>query len=453
MKQIKVNIDSLIDVVKNGGAIRTGVDIYNKRKVLLLEKSVQVKDLNILLNIKRNGVTAINFNKKKDGGIWDLSGKELLLQAEDKQEDDNAAVVDDLSRRIDEIREIKREASVKFKRAKESIKTVLEEIKNNGGEFDFNQVERAVTDLYTFVTENNNAFSYLTKEIFTYDDYLYNHSINVCTIGMVVLNRFNKEFSGFINKHLPDFPFKHPGKVSDNAVPSFVYYLPEDLYNISLGFFLHDLGKVLVPRELLNKKGMLTKEEFEIVKSHSFEKGIAILEKNSVGNTKINTIVRYHHSSLYYNEENCYPTDKMHTELPPYVKICKLADIYDAMTSRRSYKNALNPVVVVSELFGRYANKDRMLQFILHAFLKAIGIYPPGSIVYLMNGQVAYVMDSAGPIVIAFADPNGNVLKNVPEPFAVNKAIQKNPELNIDRRRPLEFPHKYVNDLPYYLRN
>ena len=64
----------------------------------------------------------------------------------------------------------------------------------------------------------------------------------------------------------------------------------------------------------------------------------------------------------------------------------------------------LNPIRVVTRLFRTYAQKDPLLQFILHAFVNAVGLHPPGSVVYLTNQQMAYVLDSKGPIVLPFTD-------------------------------------------------
>jgi HD-GYP domain-containing protein (c-di-GMP phosphodiesterase class II) len=131
---------------------------------------------------------------------------------------------------------------------------------------------------------------------------------------------------------------------------SFVYYLPEELQDVSLGYFLHDVGKIHIPGGLLNKNGPLSDGEFEVVKKHSYEKGINIIQKNRLSTPFIVNTVKYHHSNVFNNEEGCYPDDKHPIELPAYVKICKLADIYDAMTSKRCYKEAFNPVGVVTEI-------------------------------------------------------------------------------------------------------
>ncbi|MBU2430903.1 MAG: diguanylate cyclase, partial [Proteobacteria bacterium] len=165
----------------------------------------------------------------------------------------------------------------------------------------------------------------------------------------------------------------------------------------------------------------------------------------------IKNIVHYHHAPLFEGEGRCYPLDKNQTQVPLYVRICKLADIYDAMTSKRCYKEAYNPINVVTQLFRTYAKKDRMLQYILHAFVKSIGIYPPGSIVYLRNGQLAYVLESDGPLLLPFTDEKENTLRRQPDPFRANS-----PELEdaktIDSRRSVKAPRDVNSLLPSYIR-
>jgi len=377
----------------------------------------------------------------------DKDGKNILAGYE--KDENKVEIQDSVEKRVTEIEELKMESTLKYTKAKESIKSVISDIKETGGEFDHAQVEDTVNELLDFLTKNRGAFAFLTKEIFSYDDYLYNHSINVCTIGTAIMKRFNDNFSEIINNYLSSFPIDDITGDDNEISDSFTYFLPEEQNDISIGFFLHDIGKVLIPDEILNKKGALTQKEFEIVKTHSYHKGLEILDKNRMDNPFIRNITKYHHSPLFKNEFNCYPLEKTHLEVPAYVKVCKIADIYDAMTSKRCYKEALNPITVVTEVFRKYAKKDRLLQFILHSFVKAVGIYPPGSIAYLINGQICYILDSEGPIVIPFTDTRGNTLKTKPDPVNIHEGCK---DLQIDRRKPLLTPIESHDILPSYLK-
>ena len=454
MSEFTINIDKLIDIVSRGGTVKTGVDVHNDKGVLLLEKNVQVHTINPLLVIKKYGVGNLPIDFSTSGGVWDNSGNPVSFSAprRDIQKED-IHLPESIDRKIREINEKKKEATQRYDNAKKKIKKVINEIKDSGGEFDVVPVEETVTDIINFLSKDDTAFSHMSKEIFSYDDYLYNHSVNTCTIGTAVLLRFNDKFSDVINNYLSTISIE---AVRDNGNPaplSFIYYLPQELHDIALGYFLHDVGKVLIPENVLNKKGKLTEQEFDLVKRHSYEKGYEILSRNRLENPFIGNSVKYHHALLYQGETGCYPENIHPIELTPYVKICKLSDMYDAMTSKRAYKDAINPVGVVTELFRKYANKDRMLQFILRSFVKIVGIYPPGSVLNLINGQMVYVLDSDGPLVIPFTDKYGNPLSQKIEPFNISEVVNESDDgFTIDRRQPLKSPVEVYDALPDYLK-
>jgi HD-GYP domain-containing protein (c-di-GMP phosphodiesterase class II) len=451
---VKLNIDKLIEIVSKGGVVKTGVDIYNSDGVLLLEKNVLVQKVNTLLVIKKCGLSDIHIDPSNTGGMWDKSGNPLPLEVHTNATPAANAPVEnaDVERKLKKISEQKKEAGIKYEKAKNNIKKILAEIQDTGGEFDFALVEETVSDIINLLTRNDAAFSYLTKEIFSYDDYLYNHSVSVCTIATAIVNRFNNNFRDMVNQYLGRRSEDAESVAETRKVESFINYLPEDLQDMSVGYFLHDVGKVLIPEKILNKPGRLSSQEFEIVQKHSFEKGPEILEKNRINNPVIKNIVTYHHSALFPGEQRCYPVDKLPVEIPPYVKVAKLADIYDAMTSKRCYKEALNPVSVVTEIYRKYANKDQMLQFLLYAFIKIVGIYPPGSVLTLQNGQLCYVIDSQGPMVIPITDPKGNTLAVKPNPIDFGNENLEVPEMQIDRRKPLKTPIEVYDSLPSYLK-
>jgi HD-GYP domain-containing protein (c-di-GMP phosphodiesterase class II) len=427
-----LNIDTLIQIVKKGGKVKTGVNVYSKIGVLLLDKDVLVDNPKPLDIIKQSGLVDIPINSNAAGGIWDGSGNQVKIQMEaDKSNyDPKLQSSKALESRVRKISDLKREASQKYRKAKENIQQVISDIRKTGGEFDYEIVETTVTDLIGFITVNDNAFSFLTKEILSYDDYLYHHSINVCTIGTAILKKFNEQFSS------------ETKRISRNK-----------MFQISIGFFLHDVGKVLIPDQILNKPARLTPEEFAIVKTHSFEKGLIILDKNTINSTAIREIVKYHHSAIQKDEPNCYPGVTSPEDIPFYVKICKLADIFDAMTSKRCYKDAYNPVGVVTDIVRKYTEKDRILRCLLHSFIKSIGIYPAGSVVQLKNRQLGYVIDSAGPLVVPFTDPQHTPVIEIPAPIDMADGSIQHSELAIDPAKPLLSPIDTFHLLPDHLKH
>lgn len=450
----KIAIDQLLDILRAGGRVRTGVDISDTQGQLLLEKEVLVFDVQVMEHVKRQGVEWIPIVSGNGGGLWDKDGKQVGISSTGgrpaAQPPPQAKMqVSEIDRKIGEIRELKVIAAKKYEDAKGCIKQSLFSIHQSGGEFDYEPISATVTSLIDFLAKNDNAFSYLTREIFSADEYLFNHSINVCTIGTVIMRKFNENFNAVVNSFLNNAPANNINETKQDE-KSFTYFLPEDLRDISIGFFMHDLGKAMIDQRILNKPGSLTEGEFEVMKSHSTVKGYELLEKNQLNNPYIANISLYHHAKLYQDEPRCYPEEKSHTAIPPYAKVCKLADIYDAMTTKRCYREALNPVGVVTDIFQKYAGKDPLLQYILHSFVKSVGIYPPGSIVALSNGQMAYVLDSQGPTLLPVTDTRGEPLKGKPNIIVLDKNAAAT-GLKVDRRKPPMAPIEAYKILPEYL--
>jgi len=455
-----LSIHDLIDIVTQGGKVKTGIDVYNKKGILLLSKDILVDKVKILEIIRANDILSVPLSADSDSGIWHADGTCYRMDSDGtldinqqpksikKRISSRPTASLNIEQKLHEIKELKIIAIKKYDTAKKSIKKVIGDIRKTGGQFDYNEVEVSVSELIDFLTEMDNPFSHLTREIFSYDDYLHNHSINVCTIATAVLNRFTVNFNQVL-KELPDvmiakclegIPFQTTGFTQDT------------LKEISIGFFLHDIGKVMIPDSVLNKKGKLTDLEFELVKKHSFELGVSILEKNRLNNPCIQAIVKYHHAALFPEETRCYPQDRRPEDIPLYVKMCKLSDIYDAMTSKRSYKEAFNPIGVVAGIFRTYAKKDKMLQYVLHAFVKSIGIYPPGSIVYLKGGQMAYVLESTGPLVLPFTDTSGFTLTKKSDPLDAGDS-NTDDFSKVDNLKNIKKPSDVYHLLPSYLKS
>lgn len=115
--------------------------------------------------------------------------------------------------------------------------------------------------------------------------------------------------------------------------------------NIHIAGHLHDIGKIGISDEVLNKKGKLTKSEYELLKSHS-EKGYDIV-KNIPELKKISKIILYHHE--WYNG-NGYPRQISGEEIPIESRIISVSDAFDAMTSDRSYRKAFTLERAIEEL-------------------------------------------------------------------------------------------------------
>ena len=111
-----------------------------------------------------------------------------------------------------------------------------------------------------------------------------------------------------------------------------------DVRGLGLGGMLHDVGKSKISKEILNKVGKLTDEEFEIIKDHS-NFGAIILEGMGCFKENVISMAGQHHER-YLGEG--YPNGLAKDEIEYFARICKVMDVYDALTTRRSYKKALS---------------------------------------------------------------------------------------------------------------
>ncbi len=347
------------------------------------------------------------------------------------------------------IRDLRKRTLGIHRKAGENMRRLYEQLQADPAGLDIAAPMEVIQEILVMAEKSESCFSYQPHEIESCEDYLIRHSIGVCTLGAQVLRVFNDRFGLVVNQHLvsrqdPDVPV--------SAFPSFRQYQRSEMQEIVLGFLLHDIGMFLIPASITEKTEDLTPEELDLIRSHSFQQGAQVLRKNRTLNAFLFNIVSYHHAPLFEGEDRSYPTDLLPVQLPAYVKICKLVDIFNAMAERRFYQEAANPVSAVTEIVRKYSFRDPFFQLILAAFVKAVGVYPPGSVVCLMNGQQAFVLDSNGPIIIPISDSFGNPLQRSYDPVDLSDHPSARNYLSVDRRKPLLSPLEYQKILPDYLK-
>lgn len=126
-------------------------------------------------------------------------------------------------------------------------------------------------------------------------------------------------------------------------------YSEEDSWKISLASMMHDVGKIMIPEEILEKPGRLTKEEFEVVKRHILF-GKQMLETSPGELFHISTDIAYQHHEKW--DGNGYIGIKGE-EIAPYARCVALADVFDALVSRRAYKNPWSPQEAYEEILSQ----------------------------------------------------------------------------------------------------
>jgi len=126
---------------------------------------------------------------------------------------------------------------------------------------------------------------------------------------------------------------------------------------LALATFLHDIGKSRVPHSVLLKEGPLDADEWTQMKRHP-EWGCEIVSKHGIENEVVMQIIRSHHEKL---DGSGYPDGLTSEEIPDFVKLVTICDIFDALTTRRSYKEAMPTFqalkILQVEMEGRIDNK------------------------------------------------------------------------------------------------
>ena len=187
------------------------------------------------------------------------------------------------------------------------------------------------------------------------DQYTFHHSLNVGTISALLA-----KLNGFKD---------------------------DDIYRIGYAGFLHDIGKALIPQAVLQKSSALTEEEYQLIKSHP-RKGYDILLKNGIDDEYILSAALMHHERL--NGEG-YPFGKKEGEIPVVAQIVAVADVYDAISADKVYKESLSPFHTYLEL-RQHAFRKELNAEIVVKFLEYISKLTEGKKVLLNNGSIGTVI-------------------------------------------------------------
>lgn len=249
---------------------------------------------------------------------------------------------------------------------------------SNSPNIDIEALKNTVKNIIDNILSSKNTIIHAT-DIRKHDDYTFAHSVNVCVLSTLI--------------------------------GALLGYNQRMLYELSLGSLLHDIGKTQVPAEILNKPSSLTDEEFELVKAHS-EIGFEILR-----HTQSFSVVPMHAAFQHHEkyDGSGYPRHLAGKEIHEYARIVAIADVYDALTSDRAYKNACAPDIarhiMLHESPGHFDPE------LLHMFFSHVAAYPIGTIVKLNTDFYAVVIDvQTGkvmhPTVRLLADPEKNLIIN-----------------------------------------
>ena len=240
--------------------------------------------------------------------------------------------------------------------------------------FDVKQIQGLSSQINEMVNQDQNAMSALSF-LQQHDDYTFRHCVDVANQMLVALKYLNR---------------LHPT------------YTEEQMKDIGMGALLHDIGKSCVPKELINKPGRLTDSEWVYMRTHP---SYSAKMMTNFGLSKINVeIGLYHH---VHKDGSGYPKANFDT-IPIAARMCTISDVFQALTTRRPYRKTDSPFLALKKI--KVWAQDQFDERLAHIFIKAFGVYPPGTLVHLNDGRTAFVMmnaeDSLRPVVAAVFDEN-----------------------------------------------
>ncbi|MDW7669038.1 MAG: HD-GYP domain-containing protein [Bacillota bacterium] len=189
-----------------------------------------------------------------------------------------------------------------------------------------------------------------------FDDYTFYHSLNVAIISIVLGVSLN--------------------------------FTKEELYALGLGAILHDIGKIFVPKEILNKPAKLDDKEWSRIRNHPTI-GFKFLKDKFKLPADAYKGIQMHHER--WNGSG-YPKKHSHNDISKYGRIIAVADVYDALISDRPYRKSLLPSEAVEYIL---AGNDTLFDpKIVEIFLRKVTPYPSGTIVKLSNNSLAIVVEN-----------------------------------------------------------
>ncbi|MFA7281488.1 MAG: HD-GYP domain-containing protein [Sterolibacterium sp.] len=265
-----------------------------------------------------------------------------------------ASVREEVPKQVSFSDEVKQAAKTCAKATK-AVKSMFEEIRM-GNAVNSESANELVEEISSSVVRNPGALISLAR-LKTIDDYTYMHSVAVCALMVALARQLG---------------------ISEN-----------ETREAGMAGLLHDLGKALMPMEVLNKPGKLTDEEFAIIKTHPVEGHRLLVEGKTTREIALDVCL-HHHEKV---DGSGYPHRLKDSEITLFAKMGAVCDVYDAITSNRPYKQGWDPAESIKKM-TEWSN-GHFDQKVFQAFVKCIGIYPTGALVRLSSGRLGVVLDQS----------------------------------------------------------
>jgi len=224
-----------------------------------------------------------------------------------------------------------------------------------GQALNLKQAQAMISDCVSRVVANPKAMLWLTR-LKHRDEYTAEHSVNVALLAISLGHHLN--------------------------------LAPYELENLGICGLMHDIGKVKVPEEILNKPGRLTEEEFAEIARHTTYARQMLMGRTDIYPGAVD-VAWCHHERL---DGSGYPRGVDGSKLSLFTRIVSVVDTYDAMTSDRIYRRGMSSLEAMKIL-----NREAGIKLdadVVRKFVNMIGLYPPGYLMEMSNGEVGIIMSA-----------------------------------------------------------
>jgi HD-GYP domain-containing protein (c-di-GMP phosphodiesterase class II) len=243
------------------------------------------------------------------------------------------------------------------------------------------QIMQIVDKIISDILSNRDIVATLS-DIRSVDDYTFSHSVNVCILSLIIGIGFG--------------------------------YGSDKLRELGVGSILHDIGKMMIPQEILKKPVQLTNDEFEEIKKHTIY-GHELLKKIRGISMMASYIILGHHERM---DGSGYPYHLKGENIHKAARIVAVADVYDALTTDRVYRKKLMPHEVIDYITS--LGSQHFDQDVVDVFIRYIAYYPVGTGVILNTGERGIVKKynkkyPTRPVVRVVTDASGKMLQKQKE--------------------------------------
>lgn len=344
-------------------------NVFNGRGVLLYSANTLIENYSQVKALRRQGVVEITINLQKGGGADVVSDQkadsETVIQSGETTSEAVAFEWEKVERTV-----------TMHERVLDSVEEMMASARA-GRLFSITAVTSIVDTIVDSILDEPDILLNLCQ-IRSHSTSIYTHSVNVAVL-----------MTGFA---------------------AALGYDRDRILEAGVGGILHDIGMVRLPQELLQKRGVFTRQEFELFKKHPIY-GLEVINQNGYRvSAGVRNIIGQHHERM---NGSGYPLHLRQSQIDEPALVCAIADMYDSLTTKGMYQKCYLPQEALALIFQGTDN-EYPRELIEH-FTKLLGIYPVGSFVQLDSGEMGVVIkinrtQLLSPVVRVLFDKDGRRL-------------------------------------------